>query len=365
MRFVPVGCIREGMVSASKILGKNGEVLINSGAVLQSSYVKRMEELGFKGIYIEDDLSADIVITDIISNDLRHKTVKTIKDVFINIENGAKLTREKAKSIDFLVSDIVENIMSNQNLMVNMIDLKVFDDYTFYHSVNVGILSIVVGAALKLNKRQLHNLGLAAMLHDIGKVFIPKEILNKAGKLTEEEFEVMRTHSFEGYRYLREQFELPSASYIGVLQHHERADGTGYPDALGGSKISLFGKIIAIADVYDAFTSNRPYRSAILPSDAVEYIMGASGSIFDPFIVTTFIQKIAPYPTGTCVLTSDRRVGLVVENYSDCCLRPKVKVLRHGSEEVEPYYLDLRTDRSTLDITIVGISDVSCLPGEI
>jgi HD-GYP domain-containing protein (c-di-GMP phosphodiesterase class II) len=238
-----------------------------------------------------------------------------------------------------------------------MIDLRAYDDYTFYHSVNVGVLSVTVGAALGLNKKQLHNLCLAALLHDIGKVFIPKEIVNKPEKLTDEEFKIIKTHSIKGYEYIREKFDIPVSSYIGVLQHHERYDGTGYPFSIEGNKISMFGKIIAASDVYDALVSSRPYRKAVLPSEAMEYIMGGSGSYFDALIVNTFTQRIAPYPVGTCVLMSDGRCGIVVENYYNCCLRPKIKVVAHYPTKVEPYFIDLKNDRTTIDLTIVGISD--------
>lgn len=359
MRFVPVNCIREGMICGKRLLGGAGELLLNSGAIIHTSYIERIKELGYSGIYIEDDLSKDIEIVEIINDDLRFRTVKTIKNAFITINNGKKISSSSIKTINTLVNDIVENIMSSKHLMVNMVDLKVFDDYTFFHSVNVGILSIVIGTALNLNKSQLHNLGLAAMLHDIGKIFAPKEILNKPGKLTKEEFEIIKAHPLKGYEYLKDMFEIPVSSYIGVLHHHERYDGVGYPSLISGEQISLFGRIITVADVYDALTSNRSYRGAILPSDAAEFIMGGSDSSFDPLIVSTFIQKIAPYPIGTCVLLSDGKIGIVVENYGDCCLRPKIKIVKHGKEEVEPYYLDLRSDRDTFHKTIVGISDFS------
>lgn len=194
---------------------------------------------------------------------------------------------------------------------------------------------------------------------DIGKVFVSQEILNKPDKLTEEEYEHMKSHSLMGYEYLKKRLDIPVVSYIGALQHHERYDGTGYPHGVEGTKISLFGKIIAVADVYDALVSDRPYRKPLLPSEAMEYIMGGSGTMFDTQIVNVFIQRVSPYPVGTSVLLSDGYVGIVVENYSDCCLRPKIKVIGHKTEKVKPYYLSLKEDRSKLDVTIVGISDIS------
>jgi HD-GYP domain-containing protein (c-di-GMP phosphodiesterase class II) len=161
MRFVPVNCIRDGMISGRKVLGKNGELLLNNGSPIHSTYIEKLKELGYIGVYIEDDLSSDIQINEVINQNLRFKTVKAIKSAFILIENGKSIPEEYINSIYDLINDITENILSNKTLIVNLIDLKVFDDYTYYHSVNVGVLSIMIGASINLNKTQLCNLGLA------------------------------------------------------------------------------------------------------------------------------------------------------------------------------------------------------------
>lgn len=358
MRFVPVNCIREEMIVAKQLLGRNGEILLNTGSVIHASYIEKIKQLGYNGIYINDDLSKDIVISEIISNDLRLKTVKTMKDAFINIENGKCIPESSIRNINDIVVNIVEDVLSNKDAMINMIDLKVFDDYTFYHSVNVAVLSIVVGVALNLDKKTLNNLGLAALLHDIGKVFIPKHILNKPGKLTDEEFEIIKTHSLQGYQYLRESFKIPSPAYVSILQHHERYDGRGYPGQIRGNQISLLAQIISVTDVYDALTSNRSYRKALNPSEAIEYIMGGGGTLFDPQTANCFVERVAPYPVGTCILLSDGTTGIVMENYSDCSMRPKVKIIRKGNDEVQPYNLDLKNDKSTLGIIITSIAEL-------
>lgn len=358
MRFVPVSCIREGMVTARQLIGKNGELLLNAGSRIQPSYAEKLRELGYNGIYVRDKLSDEIEIKDVISENLRYKTVKTLKDAYISIENGKGVSEKNLQSFNGIIAEIVENVLVNKDTMINMIDLKVFDDYTFYHSVNVAVLSIVIGVALNLNKKELFNLGLSSMLHDIGKVFIPKEILNKPGKLSEDEFEIIKTHSTVGYQYLKDHFNIPSAAYIGILQHHERYDGRGYPSEAKGKKISIFGKIISVADVYDALTSNRPYRKAMSPSEAIEYVMGGGGTLFDPMVADCFTGKIAPYPVGTCVYLSNNTVGIVLENYSDCSIRPKLKIIKHGDNEIEPYLQDLRNDKNTLGITITGIAEI-------
>jgi hypothetical protein len=155
----------------------------------------------------------------------------------------------------------------------------------------------------------------------------------------------------------RNKFDVPVVTYIGILQHHERYDGTGYPNQTTGEQISLFGRIISIADVYDALTSRRPYRNALTPAVAIEYIMGGSGTLFDPSLTSQFLKRVSPYPIGTCVTLSNNKTGIVTENHIDCCLRPKVKIFIHGSEKVNPYYIDMRNDRDVLDVVITGIAD--------
>jgi len=140
---------------------------------------------------------------------------------------------------------------------------------------------------------------------------------------------------------------------MGVLQHHERYDGSGYPEGISGKKITQFGRVIAIADVYDAMTSDRPYRVAMMPSEVMEYLMGGAGTLFDPDMVYLFTRKVAAYPLGTCVLLSNGLTAIVVENYEDCCTRPKVKVV--CSYEAVPIYFDLKNDRRISNLTITGV----------
>lgn len=357
MRFVPINCIRDGMVIGRQLIGKNGELLLNRGSLIQTNYIQKLNDLGFSGIYIDDDISKDIEISEIISESLRHKAVKAVKDIFIDINNNVGPSAEKIRNINELVGNIVEDVLASRDIMANMIDLKVFDDYTFYHSTNVAVLSLMVGISLDLDKNQLYKLGLAAILHDIGKVFIPKEVLNKPGKLNAAEFNIIASHSYKGYEYLKDKFDIPTLSYIGVLHHHEKFDGTGYPMKAKGTQISLFGRIISVADVYDALTSRRPYRDAMIPSEAIEYIMAGGSTMFDSVITKCFIQRVAPFPIGTCVRLSNNKAGIVVKNYIECSMRPRIKIISHGGMPVVPYFVDLKVDMSALDVTIVGIEN--------
>ncbi len=360
MRYVPLSCLREGMIIAKSLYNLDNKLLIKRGFPVKRNYLEPIKRLGYQGIYVEDNLSEGLEIKDIVSSELRRTMVYAVKDVFDTMEKPDSIAKSLASKMDStkdFINDIVHDIMNNKNAVVNMVDIKVYDEYTFYHSVNVAILSIVIGQGLKLGEKDLYALGLAAVLHDIGKVYVDKDILLKKDKLTETEFEMIKTHSESGYKHLKNSYEIPIASYIGVLQHHEKYDGTGYPMRKKQEEISLFGRIICLADVYDALTSNRPYREAMLPSDAMEYIMANSGSMFDSKIVKVFVEKVAAYPIGTSIHLSNGLEALVIDNNVGAPLRPIVKVYKDGQGQLllEPYILDLLDMKASKSITVTGI----------
>ena len=253
----------------------------------------------------------------------------------------------------------MEQILDNKDTMVNMIDLKFYDDYTFFHSVNVAVLSVLIGVEYGLSKKELLNLGVAAILHDIGKMFVDKEVLNKPGKLTSEEFEHIQQHPKYGYNFLKESFEIPTTVYVTVLQHHERYDGKGYPMMKEKDEILINSRIIGIADVYDALTSSRPYRKPLIPSEAMEYIMANGGIMFDLALTKIFARKVAPFPMGTYVKLSNGFSGIVIENYEDACMRPKIKVILDSEgNEIKPFAVDLKSDKTTRNVTITGVNEL-------
>ena len=356
MRYVPTNCLRDGMILAKNIYDKDQNLMLSQGQVIRESYIDKIHRLGYSGVYVSDSLSDDIVIESIISDELKISAVGAVKDVFIttgvNDRQINELVMENTKQV---VYDLVDELINNRNLMVNMVDLKVFDNYTFYHSVNVSVLSIIVGISMGYPRSALYKLGLGALLHDIGKIFIDKAILDKEGPLTEDEFAEIKKHPSLGYEYLIKHYDIPARSYLGALHHHERYDGSGYPYSLRGDNISEIGRIIAVADVYDALTSDRPYRKALLPSDAMEYIMGGSDTMFDPRFVQKFIRKVAAFPLGTIVRLSDGAKAIVTLNHEDCCTRPRLRLISDNPLDEEEIYIDLRDDYSAKNLTIVEI----------
>lgn len=353
MRYIPTLCLREGMVLAKSLYGNDGSLLLQKGQTLKQSYISHISHNDFQGAYIDDKLSEEIEIKAVIDDELRNSAVRAVRDLYVQSMTTG-ISQKMADSAKAIVQSIMEEIITNRNIMVNIIDLKSYDNYTYYHSVNVGVLSMVMGVALDMNRDELYKLGLGALLHDIGKVFIDRKIINKTDSLTPEEFEEIKKHPVLGYEHLNNaNLNFPASSLIGILQHHERMDGSGYPDGLSGEEINKFSRIIAISDVFDAMTTERPYRPGMMPSEVMEYLMGSAGTLFDAELVYLFTRKVAAFPLGTCVLLSNGLTAIVIENYEDCCLRPKVKVV--CDNDTDPTYLDLKNDRSLSSITITSV----------
>ncbi len=361
MRYAPLQIVKEGSVLGKTIYGHNGAVLLQAGVTLTNNYIKKLKKLGLNGLYIKDEISKGVEVKSVINEGLKNKAVLDIKNTFVLAESSSRSNKERIDNYNKLnetISSFIDEISRNDNLVINIIDLKIFDDYTFFHSVNVAILSIVIGMSLNLARKDIHNLGIAAIMHDIGKVFIPIDILNKKDKLNQKELRIIKKHSKDGFLYLKEKYPVPYKCYEGVLHHHERYDGSGYPLTLKGNQISLFGRIIAIADVYDALISDRPYRKGFAPNEALEYILAGGDNLFDMELVEKFTRKIQPYPAGTIVKLSNGLTAIVIENFEGRGFRPVVKVFKDGDKKISPYILDL-WDSDTMSITIVDqVNDI-------
>jgi HD-GYP domain-containing protein (c-di-GMP phosphodiesterase class II)/CheY-like chemotaxis protein len=323
---------KPGMRLAYNIYDAEGHTLICKGSVLSEFYVKKLNEYGFSGIYISDALSDDIKIEPIITSDLRTEGLNRVKNSDVD---GCKGVAKK----------IVEQILTKGVLSLDLKDLRSFDGYTYAHSVNVAVLSCIIGFGLKLNDDELEQLVMAGLLHDLGKLQIPSEILNKPSRLTKPEYEIMKTHARLSYEMIRERWDITSYVKTAVLYHHENVDGSGYPEGIDGDSMTIYTKILHVADVYDALVSRRPYKNSYSPYEACEYLMGAGGLMFEPKVVESLMLYVPLYPKGTQVKLSDGREGIIVDNSGTRNLRPLLRLL-DGSE------LDMQ-DRNNLNLTII------------
>lgn len=353
MRYISIANTKEGMVLAQPIYGGKFEILLGEGMTLSSFHIQRINQLGYAGVYISDEFSKDIKVKDILPPEIRSNTIRAAKEMWQQAEGRNqqknKGTTNRAKQ-DKIIMPVIEALIANPRRLVELIDLKPEEHYLYYHAANAVILSVLIGVEMGLSGVQLYELGLSALLHDVGNIFIPRSILEKPGKLTPEEFNIIKSHTDLGFEYLRENFEISIEGCMGALQHHENYDGSGYPTGLKREKISIYGRIIAITDVYDALTSQRPFRQMLYPPEAMEFMNSKAGTMFDPGLLKAFQRVVPLYPTGMCVELDSGVRGIVVQNYVGAPDRPKLRLLNtrsdtavtvdlHGDEEFQGSYV--------------------------
>lgn len=339
MRLVDLDFVREGEILGKPIYSSEGKILLGEGIVLTEEYLNRLREMEISSVYISDDRFADVEIKDVINPLNRIEAIKVTREAIEQIKTGKNIVPVKMNKA---VNNIVDDLLSNESILVNMVDIKSLSDYTFNHSVNVAVLSVIIGISLGYDQVQLRNLGVGALLHDIGKIKVAEEILHKKDSLTPEEFEEVKKHCEYGLDIIRENRELSILSAHIAYQHHERYDGSGYPRGLKGEEITEFSRIVSIAHVYDALMSDRPYRKRVLPHQAWEYIMTYAHTQFDGKIVPHFLKQVAPYPNGSIVQLNTKEKAVVVSQNIDCLLRPIVQVFEYQGKPVSrPFHYDL------------------------
>ncbi len=276
---------------------------------------------------------------------LRNEAEGLVRDFLRNARLGGEID---TKSIDSTVGRMVESLFRNPDALTSLSRLKSFDDYTFSHCVNVSILSLAIGRHMGLKKNAIKDLGIGAILHDIGKMLVPESILKKPAQLTEDEFSVMRTHASLGDDLLSQNNEISREARQVALHHHERFDGSGYPAGLAGEEIPIFARIGAVADIYDAMSSNRVYQKAVAPEEALRKLYLMRGTHLDPAIVERLIKCLGIYPIGTLVELNTNEKAIVRSLNPANPLKPTVLMVsdRHNRMLNLPFILPLSDDQS-------------------
>lgn len=359
-RYISTRLLDEGMIIDQSIIDKSGRILIARKTVLDQFLLDALRKMGVPGIYVregEEDPDEEIEVAP--------ETLEKIEK--LKVADKAKVTlsasvKERVSTgIQFLYSDttspnfantasnIAQNLMQaiteNDAVAMNIDALKISDEYTFKHSVDVATMGMIIARKSGLSEKDVYQVGVAGLLHDVGKSQIPNEILNKAGKLTEEEFTIMKKHTLFGYNILKEKSDIPTEIVAGVLQHHEKINGRGYPLKLTENQISTYAKVLSVADIYDALVTERPYKKGFSPHDALEMIMALTDEL-DLNYMRSFIETVILYPVDSVVTLSNGERAKVVQNTPQYPMRPKVVSLKNGR------VYDLANDISCASIMI-------------
>ncbi|MBR1741680.1 MAG: HD-GYP domain-containing protein [Lachnospiraceae bacterium] len=346
------------------IVDRMDRVLIAKYAILDEFMIKSLNEMNLGGIYISEgeitleEKQKEEPTSAIAKNNISkfheddRARVKLSESVKKRISEGVQYlynnpaSPEFSKASNHITNDLMKAITDNEAVAVDISALRASDEYTFKHSVDVATMSMIIAKKMGYSRDEIYEIGISGLLHDMGKSKIPLEVLNKPGGLSEEEFEVMKTHALLGYRILQEKEEFSEAVKFGVLQHHEKMNGKGYPMGVTGDKIHKYAKIMSVADVYDALVTERPYKKAFSQRTAVEMIMSMTDEL-DIDAMKAFLASVILYPVDTVVELSNGERAWVVKNNPNTALRPLVV----GTETGNVY--DLSDDITCANIVIL------------
>lgn len=333
MRYLPIESVPVNSLLAMPVYSGGGSILLNANTALKRSYLRKLASLGFAGLYIYDDISNDVVVKQLLTEELRAQTLHALRVLDID-------------ACRLLAHSLVDELCKQPHASIDMMNVASYDNYTYNHSLDVAVLAVIIGIACSFPYEKLKRLSEGALLHDIGKMRISLDILNKPTPLSEEEMAVIRQHPEDGYLMIKEDSTISPLVKRAVYAHHENEDGSGYPNALSGYRIPQFAKIIHVCDVYDALISNRIYRRALNPADAMEFSMSKCYTMFDVKYVKKLMECVTPYPTGITVELSNGRQALILRQNTANFIRPYVRMLDTREE------IDLM---AVLNLTILRI----------
>ncbi|PZM65621.1 HD-GYP domain-containing protein [Paenibacillus dendritiformis] len=356
---MPIQACRPGMRLAKKIFNEEGLVLLGEAVQLSEAYIDRLSKMGISYVYIEDNRTEGIEAPSLLSEETRREAAVVIRRQFkqmMNDSTSRKQPRQSSsigKAFGGILDSIIDELSGHEDAMIMLNDMQATDHYLFQHSLNVCIYTTLLGIHHGYEKEEQRVLSMGALLHDIGKTQIDLNILNKPGKLTDEEFAQMKRHAELGYLILKEEPNIPLLSAHCAFQHHERLNGSGYPRGIRSDEIHEYAKWVAIADSYDAMTSHRVYKEATLPHVALELLYTGADTLYDASMLAVFRDRLAVYPIGMSVRLSTGETGVVARIHSEYPQRPIVRILTgpEGEALAVPHEIDLA---QSLNVTIVS-----------
>ncbi len=347
MRLVSIDMLKPDMKIARAVYNQ-GALILPEGRTNVSRYINNLRNMGIEYVYVEDDKSEGIEIPDAIAERTRTSCKLSLQNAIQQFSITDKL---ETKGLEDCVGSVISDILKTRDVQVSLNDIASADEYTYTHSVSTMVYALMIARKLNYNEQKLAALGMGTLLHDIGKMLVDREIMFKEGQLTKKEYEYVKMHALYGYQTMRRIATVPEQVRLIAYMHHERLDGSGYPQGLKGDELNEFIRIVSIADVYDALTTDRCYRKKWPANKAMDFLLEKSGKEFDTELVGLFTQQLAVYPNGSLVRLSNQYLGIVADQNRSMPLRPFVRVIQDPEgNEIMPYELDMMKE---LSITII------------
>ncbi len=341
MRQITLSEARPGMILARYIMSGSGRILLAPDIALTEEYLRKLASLAVSTIFIRDPDHPDIETPEYLSVQTQQRALAILDTTMKQLVRGETFAPD---AVDSVASDIVEDLLMQQNLTIHLSGIMTHDDDTLAHSLNCSIYSAILARVAGYSIPQIKEITSGALLHDVGKMFVEKTILNKPGRLTEEEYAAVMVHAEHGFKALiAKRWELSSLVAHMAWQHHERINGEGYPRKLRGNEILPYARMLAITDVYEAITVNRPYRRAMTPDAIYDTIHSGLGSEFDADFGQLFLSKLAIYIAGMRVALNTGETGIVAAVPEETPQRPVVRLIAHpdGSPYKPPKEINL------------------------
>lgn len=340
MRLVNVDDLTSDMELAKTIYDENNIPVLREKSRNLDKYVKHIKNLGINYIYVNDEVSENIELDYIVDEKLRYQAKIALKDIANDLKNEERIDLEEIRK---LIKKIIESIVIDKDKLFHVQSVRNLDDYVFAHSVNTAILSIKTALSMNLNRRRVKDLALGTMLHDLGKMKVSSGLLEKERELKDYEYDKVKKHVEYGHEWLKIEFNISSLVKYIVRFHHERNDGSGYPEGKKEEDLHEVVKIVSVCDVFDALTSDRPFRQRWANNKALDYIISHGGVTFDREVVKAFKDVVALYPIGTKVTLNNGKKALVSEHNEYFPERPVVKVIedKKGAKLEDPVEVNL------------------------
>lgn len=344
-KYVNVRQLKSGMQIDQSIIDGTGRLLVVRKAILDDQMIQSLINMNIAGVYIREGEEETSFGSHNVSPQALEKIEKLIQEdrakvvlsdtVKKRVNDGVTFlfnnpySENLVNAVNSISDELMKAITENDALAVDINILKTSNEYTFKHSVDVASIAMIIAKQNKMSRLDIQRIGTSGLLHDLGKAVIDNKILNKPDRLTDDEFTIIKKHPVYGYDMIKDREGISVEVLRGVLQHHEKSNGVGYPLGLTVSQISPYAKILAVADIYDALVTERPYKKGFSPRDAVEMLMSMTREL-DLSVIRKLMNSVILYPVGDEVQLSNGEMARVVENFPDCPTRPKVVGLSTG-----------------------------------